>query len=98
MVSERIVVSQLFLPKFKKLFRTFSIVLVVYFYLLHSFKGWVQCFSMQVVMNKCFLLNPEKKKKNWHLAQSCLFVFKKNAKNASLIPKNIITEPKARLL
>jgi len=22
----------------------------------HKFKGWVQCFSMQVVMNKCFLL------------------------------------------
>jgi len=22
--------------------------------------GLVQCFSMQVVMNKCFLLNPEK--------------------------------------
>jgi len=26
-------------------------------------KGPVQCFSMQVVMNKCFLQNPEKK--NW---------------------------------
>jgi len=25
------------------------------------FKGPVHCFSMQVVMNKCFLLNPEKK-------------------------------------
>jgi len=25
------------------------------------FKGWVHCFSKQVVMNKCFLLNPEKK-------------------------------------
>jgi len=24
-------------------------------------KGQVHCFSMQVVMNKCFLLNPEKK-------------------------------------
>jgi len=23
-------------------------------------KGWVQCFSMQITMNKCFLLNPEK--------------------------------------
>jgi len=21
------------------------------------FKGWVQCFSMKVVINKCFLLN-----------------------------------------
>jgi len=27
---------------------------------LFSRKGPVQCFSMQVVMNKCFLLNPEK--------------------------------------
>jgi len=26
-----------------------------------SFKGRVQCFSMQVVINKCFLPNPEKK-------------------------------------
>jgi len=26
-----------------------------------GFKGQVQCFSMQVVVNKCFLLNPEKK-------------------------------------
>jgi len=25
------------------------------------FKGQVHCFSMQVVMKKCFLLNPEKK-------------------------------------
>jgi len=41
------------------------------------FKGLVQCFSMQVVMNKCFLLNPEKK-----LAQICLVVFEKNAKIA----------------
>jgi len=24
-------------------------------------KGRVHCFSMQVVMNKCFLINPEKK-------------------------------------
>jgi len=24
-------------------------------------KGLVHCFSMQVVINKCFLLNPEKK-------------------------------------
>jgi len=45
---------------------------------------------MQVVMNKCFLLNPEKK-----LAQIRLVVFEKNA---PLIPKNDVTEPKARLL
>jgi len=27
------------------------------------FKGVVHCFPMQVVVSKCFLLNPEKK--NW---------------------------------
>jgi len=27
----------------------------------NHFKGRVQCFSMQVVMDKCFLLNPENK-------------------------------------
>jgi len=53
-------------------------------------KGRVHCFSMQVVMNKCFLLNPEK-----NLTQICLVVFEKNA---PLIPKNMVTEPKARLL
>jgi len=26
-----------------------------------SLKGQVQCFSMQIVMNKCFFLNPEQK-------------------------------------
>jgi len=56
------------------------------------FKAPVPCFSMQVVMNKCFLLNPEKKK---NLAQIRLDVFEKNA---PLIPKNDVTEPKARLL
>jgi len=45
---------------------------------------------MQVVMSKCFLLNPKKK-----LAQIRLVIFKKNA---SFIPKNYVTEPKARLL
>jgi len=40
-----------------------------------------------------FFLNPEKK-----LAQVGRVVFKKNAKNAPLIPKNDVTEPKARLL
>jgi len=46
---------------------------------------------MQVVMNKCFLLNPEKK----NLAQIRFVVFEKNSKNAPLIPTNNITEPKA---
>jgi len=45
---------------------------------------------MLVAMNKCFLLNPEKK-----LAQVRLVVFEKNAPS---IPKNDVTEPKARLL
>jgi len=27
----------------------------------NELKGQVHCFSMQVVINKCFLLNPEKK-------------------------------------
>jgi len=49
-----------------------------------SFKGWVHCFSMQVVM-KFFLLNLEK-----NLAQIRLVVFEKNA---PLIPKNDVTEP-----
>jgi len=47
---------------------------------------------MQIVIKKCFLLNPEKK------AQICLVVFEKNAKNAPLISKNYVTEPKARQL
>jgi len=45
---------------------------------------------MQVVMNKYFLLNPEKK-----LAQIRFVIFKINA---LLIPKNDVTEPKAMLL
>jgi len=57
------------------------------------FRGRMHCFSMQVVMNKCFLLNPEK-----NLAQIRLVVFEKTQKMHTLIPKNDITEPKARLL
>jgi len=48
---------------------------------------------MQVVMNKCFLLNPEK-----NLVQIRLVVFEKNAKNTPLIPKNDVSEPNARLV
>jgi len=40
---------------------------------------------MQVVMYKCFLLNPEK-----NLAQIRIVIFEKNA---PLIPKNDVTEP-----
>jgi len=54
--------------------------------------GQVHCFSMQVVMNKCFLMNPEK---NWRRS---VLSFTKKRKNASLNPKNDVTEPKARLL
>jgi len=46
-----------------------------------------------VVMNKCFLLNREKK-----VTHIRLVVFEKNAKTHTLIPKNDDTEPKARLL
>jgi len=48
---------------------------------------------MQVVMNKYFLINLLKK-----LVKIRLVVFEKNAKNAHFIPKNDVTEPKARLL
>jgi len=41
-------------------------------------KGRVQYFSMQVIINKCFLLNPEKNLEHIHLA----VVFEKNEKNA----------------
>jgi len=41
---------------------------------LECFKCRVHCFSMQVVMNKCFLLKPEK-----NLAQIGLAVFEKNS-------------------
>jgi len=56
-------------------------------YLKFLFKGRVHCYSMQFVMNKCFLLNPEK-----NLAQIRLVIFEKNA---PLFPKNDVTEPKA---
>jgi len=46
---------------------------------------------MQVVMNKCFLLNP---KKIWHRS---VLPFSKNAKKAHFISKNDVIEPKARL-
>jgi len=57
--------------------------------MMFSFEDRVHCFSMQIVMNKCFLLNPEK-----NLTQIRLVVFEKNA---ILIPKNDVIEPKARL-
>jgi len=45
-----------------------------------SVKERVHCFSMQIVINKCFFLNPERKK----LAQIRLVVFEKNAKKRTL--------------
>jgi len=59
----------------------------------HWFKGRVHCISMQVVMNKYFLLNCEKK-----LAQIRLVIFEKKAKNALFNSENDVTEPKATLL
>jgi len=57
-------------------------------------KGRVYCFSMQVVMNKFFLLNPENK---FGANPSCRF--RVNCKNRTFSSeKNDVTEPKARLL
>jgi len=56
-------------------------------------KGQMHCFTMQIVTNKCFLLNPEKmvqiclkKKKKKKLAQ-ILLVLEKNAKSTQLSSK-----------
>jgi len=59
----------------------------------YNLKGWVQCFSMQVVMNKCFYLNLKK-----NLVQIHLVVPRNMQKMHTLILKNDITEPKTRLL
>jgi len=48
---------------------------------------------MQVVMNKCFLPNPDKKFDAYPS-----FRFREKRKNLPLIPKNDVTEPKDRLL
>jgi len=48
---------------------------------------------MQLVVNKCFLLNP---KKMW--CKSVLSFSIKTQKTHILIKKNYVTEPKARLL
>jgi len=49
-------------------------------------KGRVQCFSLQVVINKCFLLNPEK-----NFAQIVLSFSRKMQKIHTLVPKNGVT-------
>jgi len=46
---------------------------------------------MQLVINKCFLLNPEKR-----LSHIRLVVFKKTQKTHTLIQKDDVTERKAR--
>jgi len=56
-------------------------------------KGRLHCFSMQVAMNKCFLLNPEKK---ISADPSCRF--REKRKNAHFTSENDVTESKARLL
>jgi len=55
-------------------------------------KGRVHCISMQIVMNKCFFLNPEKRRR------PVLSFSIKTQIMHTLIPKNDVTEPKARLL
>jgi len=44
-------------------------------------------------MNKCFFLNSEKK-----IDADSFCRFREKRKNAPLIPKNNVTEPKARLI
>jgi len=55
---------------------------------------------MQIVINKCFLLNLDKKiwRKSVLSFSRKTQKTQKNAKNAPLIPKNDVTEPKARIL
>jgi len=50
----------------------------------------MQCFSMQVVLNKCFLLNREKSRRR--------SIFSFSRKTHNLIPKNDVTELRARRL
>jgi len=59
----------------------------------HYLKAECICFSMQVVINKCFLLNPEK---TFGADPYCRF--REKRKNAPLFLKNDVTETKARLL
>jgi len=56
-------------------------------------KGRVHCFSTQIVVSKCFLLNHEK---NFGVDPSCRF--REKRKNPPLILKSDVTDTKARLL
>jgi len=62
--------------------------------MIKKLKDWVQCFSMQIVISKCFLLNHEK---NLALIR-VVFFREKQKKTQTLTPKNDVTDPKARLL
>jgi len=66
-------------------------------YLKLGFKGPVLRFSQQVVMNKCFLLDPEK-----NLLQISAVIFEKNVKplnpDALQFRKNDVTVPQATLI
>jgi len=55
---------------------------------IRKLKGRVHCFSMQVVINKCFPLNLEKNGADPSYTQ----------KTHPLISKNGVTEPKVKLL
>jgi len=61
----------------KPLVRWYSIII------LFQFKSPVQCFSRQVVMNKCFALNSKRKKEKKDGANSCCR-FREKRKNASI--------------
>jgi len=64
---------------------------------IHSIKGWVQCFLVHVVMNKCFFLTLKN-----NLEQIRLIVFEKNANRLtpthSNSEKSDAIEPKTRRL
>jgi len=57
------------------------------------FKSWLQCFSMQAVLNKCFVLNPEK------IVADLSYYFREKA-NMTLFnsEKNDVTKTKATKL
>jgi len=69
------------------LFLSINLRIVLKIVLELNMLGRVHCFSMQIVMNKGFLLNPEKK---FDADPSCRF--QESAKTYTLIPKNDVTE------
>jgi len=83
--------SEILSVNFKLICDSLSDKKLVLEYLKSGFKGRVHCFSIRVVKNKCFLLNPEK---NFGVDPSCRF--REKCKKRSF--KNYVTEPKVRLL